>query len=107
LEWDQIVFQPDHFFDNHNLGEANITLHVDNCSGQNKNRFMMMYLAWRVLAQLNENIEVSFLLVGYTKFAPDWCFGLMKQVFCRTKLVAWMISSMLSTSQQQSTMHSL
>ena len=44
----------------------------------------MQYLAWRVLASLNRKIEISFLLVGHTKFAPDWCFGLLKQKFRKT-----------------------
>ena len=35
---------------------------------------------------LNRSITVSFLTVGHTKFSPDWCFGLFKQVFCRTKI---------------------
>lgn len=26
------------------------------------------------------------MLVGHTKFAPDWCFGLLKQKFRRTKV---------------------
>ena len=41
----------------------------------------MQYLAWRVLSGLNETIEISFLMVGHTKFTPDWCFGLLKQKF--------------------------
>ena len=28
-------------------------------------------------------IKLSFLLVGHTKFAPDWCFGLFKQLLKR------------------------
>ena len=44
-------------------------------------RYMMQYLAWRVMCGLNRKIEISFLLVGHTKFAPDWCFGLLKQKF--------------------------
>ena len=35
---------------------------------------------------LHDHITISFLLVGHTKFAPDWCFGLMKQSFRRTKI---------------------
>ena len=26
------------------------------------------------------------MMVGHTKFAPDWCFGLVKQKFRRTKV---------------------
>ena len=44
----------------------------------------MQYLAWRVRSGLNRKIEISFLLVGHTKFAPDWCFGLLKQKFRKT-----------------------
>ncbi len=34
---------------------------------------------------LHKSITISFLIVGHTKFAPDWCFGLVKQRFrkCR------------------------
>ena len=31
-------------------------------------------------------IVISFLVVGHTKFAPDWCFGLLKRLYRRTKL---------------------
>ena len=75
-----------HFLQTHNLGEANLHLHADNCSGQNKNRFVMQYLAWRVLVGLNKKITLSFLIVGHTKFSPDWCFGLFKQAYRRTKI---------------------
>ncbi len=33
---------------------------------------------------LNENITLSFMVVGHTKFTPDSCFGLLKQRFRRT-----------------------
>lgn len=26
-----------------------------------------------------DSIKVSFMIVGHTKFSPDWCFGLLKQ----------------------------
>ena len=46
----------------------------------------MQYLAWRVLSGLNKSITLSFLIVGHTKFSPDWCFGLFKQAYRRTKI---------------------
>lgn len=46
----------------------------------------MQYLAWRVMAGLNKKIEISFMLVGHTKFAPDWAFGLLKQKYRRTQV---------------------
>ena len=75
-----------HFFQHHGIGETVVHLHADNCSGQNKNRFMMQYLMWRVLTGLHEEVKLSFLPVGHTKFAPDWCFGMAKQSFRRTKV---------------------
>ena len=32
----------------------------------------------------HKEITLSFMLVGHTKFAPDWCFGLFKHKFRRT-----------------------
>lgn len=81
-----IISMLHHFFGIHGLGETTAHLHADNCTGQNKNRFMMSYLMWRCLTGLHDEIKMSFLLVGHTKFAPDWCFGLLKQCFRRTKI---------------------
>lgn len=81
-----IISMLHHFFEVHGFGEKYVHLHADNCVGQNKNRFLMYYLMWRVMAGLHTEITISFLLVGHTKFAPDWCFGLMKQCFRRMKI---------------------
>ena len=35
---------------------------------------------------LNDSITISFLIVGHTKFAPDWCFGLLKRAFRCTRV---------------------
>lgn len=32
------------------------------------------------------SLTLSFLVVGHTKFAPDWCFGLFKRLYRRTKV---------------------
>ena len=45
---------------------------------------LLQYLAWRVLTGLHRTVRMSFMLVGHTKFAPDWCFGLFKQRYRRT-----------------------
>ena len=80
-----IISMLHHFLETHNFGEDNLHLNCDNCSGQNKNRFVMQYLAWRVMVGLNKKITVS-LIVGHTKFSPDWCFGLFKQAYRQTKI---------------------
>ncbi|XP_050401008.1 uncharacterized protein LOC126817880 [Patella vulgata] len=58
-----------------------VELHCDNCSGQNKNNYFLWYLAWRVMNNLHRSITMNFLITGHTKFAPDWCFGLIKQKY--------------------------
>lgn len=81
-----IISMMHHFFECHGYGESKVHLHADNCTGQNKNRFMMFYLMWRILVGLHKEITISFLLVGHTKFSPDWCFGLFKQLYRKTKV---------------------
>ena len=41
---------------------------------------------WRVLIGPHREIGISFLPVGHTKFAPDWCFGLFKRQYRLTKM---------------------
>ena len=76
-----------HYFENYGLGEKEVNLHCDNCSGQNKNQYVLAYLMWRVITGRHKAISLNFLITGHTKFAPDWCFGLLKQKF-RKKLVS-------------------
>src|SRR6218665_1213597 len=47
---------------------------------------MLWYLCWRVFEGLHASITSSFLRTGHTKFGPDWCFGLFKQTFRRTRV---------------------
>ena len=72
----------------HGLGEEEVLLHADNCVGQNKNNIVMQYLAWRVLTNLHKHITISFLVVGHTKFSPDWCFRLFKRLHRRTNITS-------------------
>ena len=75
-----------HFLAHHGLGETSVHLHADNCTGQNKNRYLMCYLMWRILTGLHTEVKISFLPVGHTKFSPDWCFGLFKRRYRKTKI---------------------
>ena len=81
-----IISMLHHFFSTYGLGETEVHLHADNCSGQNKNRYMMHYLMWRILTQQHQEITISFLPVGHTKFFPDAGFGMLKRQFRRTKV---------------------
>ena len=72
-----------HYLSNYGIGEKFLFLQADNCSGQNKNNMMMQYLSWRVSQGLHTKILINFMIAGHTKFAPDRCFGLIKQNYRR------------------------
>ena len=79
-----VISQLHHFFKVHEFCETEVSLNADNCCGQNKNNTMVQYLAWRVMTRRHTKITLSFLVVGHTKFSPDWCFGLLKQKYRKT-----------------------
>ena len=81
-----VVSQLDYFFSHHGQGEMEVFPHCDNCTGQNKNNTMIHYLLWRCMTGLHTMVTLPFLVVGHTKFAPDWCFGLVKRLYRRTKV---------------------
>ena len=70
-----------HYLENYTEGEKCVYLHADNCVGQNKNNATIQYLPWRVLTGHQDSIELSFILVGHTKFSPDRYFGTFKKAF--------------------------
>ncbi len=79
----------DHFFTNYGLGEKWVHLTADNCTGQNKNNALLQYLIYRVLTGLHEKIELSFLIVGHTKFSPDGYFGLIKRHYRNSQVYTY------------------
>ncbi len=81
-----VISQLHFYFEHHRLGETEVYLHADNCTGQNKNSCMIHYICWRCMTGRHTKATISFLVVGHTKFAPDWCFGLLKQLYRRTKI---------------------
>ena len=81
-----VVSRLHYYLESHGFGEKFAFLHADNCTGQNKNNCMIQYLAWRALTKRHSSITLSFLIVGHTKLSPDWCFGLFKRLYRRTKV---------------------
>ncbi len=79
----------DHFFSNYGLGEKWVHLTADNCVGQNKNNAILQYLMYRILTGLHDKIELSFLIVGHTKFSPDGYFGLIKRHYRRSHVYTY------------------
>ena len=47
---------------------------------------MVHYLLWRVMTGQHDELTLSFMIPVHTKFSPDWCFGLMKKQYRRTKV---------------------
>ena len=47
-----------HFFANFSIRERHVTLHCDNCGGQNKNQYMLQYLAWRVMTSRHTSVSL-------------------------------------------------
>ena len=70
-----------HYFKNNGMGEKQVILHADNCGGQNKNKYLMSYLSYRIIKKLHTNIEIVFMPVGHTKFYCDLAFGMLKKKF--------------------------
>ena len=58
-----------------------LTMHADNCGGQNKNRIVSSYLAYLVAVGRFESCELSFMVAGHTKFHVDQNFGQIKRKF--------------------------
>ena len=81
-----VISMVHHFLEEYGIGEQHLHLHADNCAGQNKNNSFLWYLCWRTMVGLHTSISFNFMLTGHTKFAPDWCFGLLKRQFRRTKV---------------------
>lgn len=80
-----VVSQLHYCFEYHGLGEKEAFLHADNCTGENKNSCMIQYLAWHTMTYRHTKLTLTFLVVGYTDFAPDWCLSLFKRLHQRTR----------------------
>ncbi|XP_055783141.1 uncharacterized protein LOC129858157 [Salvelinus fontinalis] len=75
-----------HFFTNYGVEKTRVDLNCDNCSGQNKNKFVLWYCAWWTMYKLHHNWDFHFLITGHTTFATDLCFSLIKQRFRQTRV---------------------
>ena len=64
--------------------QKQLKFHADSCGGQNKNKYVFYYMLWRVIMGLNDRLELSFMLPGHTKSAPDAGFGCLKESLEKT-----------------------
>lgn len=76
----------DHFFLTHGLDESKAYLTADNCVSQNP---MIHYFLFRTMMGFHEEIKLSFLIVGHTKFGPDGYFGLIRRLYRKSKIYTY------------------
>ena len=61
-----VISRLHYFFGAHGLGETDVYLHADNCTGQNKNNAMIDYLMWRVMTGRHTNVTYTGILEKWT-----------------------------------------
>lgn len=101
----QVISMLHFYFQNLGLGEHEVLLNADNCVGQNKNQYVLSYLCWRVLCGLHKKIVLHFLVVGHTKFSPDYGGGVFKKIFRRTPCAT--PQDVADCAKQSSILHSI
>ncbi len=76
------------FLVNRKIQTPDIRIHADNCTGQNKNKYILWYLTWLVTTGRLRHIELKFMIKGHTHSIVDGGIGQMKKelrrsdVFC-------------------------
>ncbi|WAR02814.1 hypothetical protein MAR_009372 [Mya arenaria] len=65
------------------FGESRCVIHADNCGGQNKNRYVLAYLSWRIQMGLHEEILLLMQIPGRTRCLVDSGFANIKKLFRR------------------------
>lgn len=63
--------------------ETTCTIHADNCPGQNKNKYVLGYLMWRVMTGRHERIEYMMQVPGHARCLVDSGFAALKILYMR------------------------
>ena len=72
------------FLANRKIQAPNIRIHADNCTGQNKNKYVMWYLIWLAATGRVRRIEYKFMIKGHTHFIVDSGIGHVKKELRRS-----------------------
>ncbi|XP_053376640.1 uncharacterized protein LOC123565268 [Mercenaria mercenaria] len=81
---DSVISMLDHAFHSYGSGENDCSIHADNCFGQNKNRYVLAYFAWRIMVGKHRNITYMMQIPGHTRCLIDAGFGNIKKLYRRT-----------------------
>ena len=81
-----------------NSGSSMLTIVL----AKTKNDMMLQYPMWHLLTSEIQDIKISFMISGHTKFGPDRYFGLLKKKYrAHTKLTQCMIFKELLRNHHQ------
>lgn len=64
-----------------------LRLHADNCSGKNKNRFVLLFLLYLVLYGVFDHVELCFMIARHAKNECASSFCHVKRVFRRKDVI--------------------
>ncbi|XP_076116844.1 uncharacterized protein LOC143084316 [Mytilus galloprovincialis] len=73
-----------HSLTNYGYGERECGLHADNCGGQNKNKYVIAYFCWRVMAKLHSTIYYMMQIPGHARCLIDAGFAHSKRLYRRS-----------------------
>ena len=83
-----------------------LTLVMDNCSGQNKNRMVLHFAVLLVELDFYIRVEVFFLVTGHTKNCNDRLFNLLKQVYRKQNMYTMdQLATALDTNRYVTPIH--
>ena len=66
-----------------------LTVIMDNCAGQNKNRMVLRLATYLVEAEYFEKVSFVFYIVGHTKNACDRWFNMLKKTYRRSNIYSF------------------
>ena len=69
------------FLASREIKTPDIRIHADNCTGQNKNNYVIWYLIWLTVTGRVKHIELKFMIKGHTHFIADSGIGHAKREF--------------------------
>lgn len=68
-----------HYLQKPSYKPKKLIIYPDNCGAQNKNNYLLWFFSWLSYhCSIFEEVEISFLITGHTKFSPDRHFGYAK-----------------------------
>lgn len=76
------------------LHYLSLIIFADNPLSQNENVFFMSALSLIAVKSLygTTNVRVSFIVVRYAQFRPDWCFGVLNAEYLILRSIQYMTS---------------